>query len=113
LPGKRTLTAQLGNPASNGGTALPGKRALTDDLPIQRRGAGPVTAQDPRATVAAGVSGHAPLPHEAEIQQAFGRHDVSGVRATVGGPAKDATAALGAHAYAHGEHVAFREQPDR
>ena len=37
----------------------------------------------------------------------FGSHDISGVRAHVGGPAADASHELGAHAYTHGDDVAF------
>jgi len=60
-----------------------------------------------------GVAGPAtPLPHAETIQASFGRHDVSGVEAHVGGPAASASAAMGAHAYATGNHVAFAAQPD-
>ncbi len=62
---------------------------------------------------AAGVEGHGqPLPHGDEIQRRFGRHDVSGVRAHVGGAAADASRALGARAYATGSQVAFAASPD-
>jgi Domain of unknown function (DUF4157) len=52
------------------------------------------------------------LPHQERIQQSFGGHDVSGVRSFVGGPAASATESLGAQAYAMGDSVAFREEPD-
>ena len=42
----------------------------------------------------------------------FGRHDVSGIQAHVGGPAATASDAIGASAYATGSQVAFRESPD-
>jgi hypothetical protein len=51
------------------------------------------------------------LPHLDAIQRSFGPHDVSGVTAHVGGAAADASAALGAHAYATGDRVAFAEAP--
>lgn len=54
----------------------------------------------------------APLPHLAEIQRSFGQHDVSNVRAQIGGHAATSAAALGAHAYAHGGAVAFAQDPD-
>ena len=61
---------------------------------------------------AAGVAGGGgALPHLGAIQQSFGRHDVSGVEAHVGGPAEDATRAIGAEAYATGNHVAFAGAP--
>ncbi len=52
------------------------------------------------------------MPHQEAIQQSFGRHDVSGVKAHVGGAAAEASDAMGAQAYATGDHVAFRGAPD-
>ena len=51
------------------------------------------------------------LPHLDTIQRAFGRHDVTGINAHVGGPAAEATQAMGAEAYATGSHVAFAGAP--
>ena len=51
------------------------------------------------------------LPHLGLIQQSFGRHDVGGVEAHVGGDAAAATGAMGAEAYATGNHVAFGGAP--
>ncbi len=66
-----------------------------------------------RAHAAAGVAdGGTTLPHLGAIQRAFGPHDVTGVRAHVGGAASDAAHAIGAHAYATGTDVAFAHQPD-
>jgi hypothetical protein len=53
-----------------------------------------------------------PLPHGQEIQRLFGRHDVSGVQAHVGGDAARASREIGAQAYAMGNHVAFAQAPD-
>ena len=50
-------------------------------------------------------------PFHDEIQRAFGLHDISGIRAHVGGVAADASRDLGARAYAHGDHVAFASAP--
>ena len=52
------------------------------------------------------------LPHLGAIQASFGSHDVSAVRAHTDGNAKDATARLGASAYATGNDVAFKGAPD-
>lgn len=70
-----------------------------------------------RATVheaaRAGVAGTGgALPHAEVIQASFGHHDVSGVRAHVGGEARNAAAAIGARAYATGDDVAFADAPD-
>jgi hypothetical protein len=60
-----------------------------------------------------GVSGGGGrLPHLDRIQQAFGQHDVSGVRAHRGADATEAARAIGASAYATGEDVAFAGAPD-
>jgi hypothetical protein len=56
--------------------------------------------------------GGGPLPYLAEIQAAFGGHDVSGARAHIGGGAARSCEALGALAYATGEDVAFAGTPD-
>ena len=61
----------------------------------------------------AGVAGSGQqVPHLAAIQRSFGSHDISGVRAHVGGKTADAADAMGAEAYAHGNDVAFRQSPD-
>jgi len=52
------------------------------------------------------------LPHLDKIQQSFGSHDVSDVKAAVGGQAKEASEAMGAEAYASGDKVAFKGSPD-
>lgn len=66
------------------------------------------------AWAAQGVSGSSqPLPHLDAIQASFGPdHDVSGIRAHVGGTAHEAATSIGAEAYAAGTDVAFRSQPD-
>jgi Domain of unknown function (DUF4157) len=81
---------------------------------VQRRASGAaVQAADVDATAHAGVAGAtSPLPHHDTIQRAFGKHDVSGVRAQIGGPAAEASHALGAEAYATGNTVAFASAPD-
>lgn len=60
-----------------------------------------------------GLSGPpVPLPHLDRIQASFGQHDVSRVQAHVGGAAAEASAAMGAVAYAIRDHVAFASAPD-
>jgi len=58
------------------------------------------------------TGGGAPLPPLDRIQSSFGPHDLSGVRAFVGGPAAAAAAELGALAFTRGEQVAFVRPPD-
>jgi hypothetical protein len=84
----------------------PGKTSLIDQeygRPIEQ-------------TAAAGVEGAgAPLPYLPDLKASFGRHGdaLDGATAHVGGAAADAATAIGAEAYATGDRVAFREQPDR
>ena len=51
------------------------------------------------------------LPHQAQIQAAFGRHDVGGITAHTDGAASAGARAMGAQAYAAGNHVAFDGAP--
>ncbi|HEY4242810.1 MAG TPA: DUF4157 domain-containing protein [Kofleriaceae bacterium] len=66
-----------------------------------------------RAMASRGVAGASdPLPHGDRIQRAFGAHDVSHVRAAVGGAGGEAAAAIGARGYAMGDRIAFGREPD-
>lgn len=100
-----------------------GKRTVTERLeprrraPVQRAATGtapmPPVHEDPFFFAQAGVAGTGgALPFAADLQRAFGRHDLSGVRAHVGGEAAVATHALGARGYALGDAVAFATTPD-
>ncbi|MCG8424913.1 MAG: DUF4157 domain-containing protein [Proteobacteria bacterium] len=53
-----------------------------------------------------------PLPHGGRIQTSFGRHDVSGARVQVGGPAAEASRSMGALAFTSGHQIGFRQAPD-
>jgi hypothetical protein len=84
-------------------------------MPVQRHGSGTVDGDDAGVRHAAeqGLSGPGgPLPHLDAIQSSFGpAHDLSGVRAHVGGAAAHAAARMGADAYATGNEVAFSTTP--
>jgi len=84
--------------------------------PVQMRGGAERASRDGqalRSAAAEGVQGGGQaLPHLDQIQQSFGAHDVGGVKAHIGGEAKEASEAIGAEAYATGGDVAFRAQPD-
>lgn len=61
----------------------------------------------------AGIAGAGQkLPHFDRIQAAFGKHDIGGVHAHVGGAAREASESIGADAYATGHDVAFASTPD-
>ena len=127
-PGKRSMTERLWARADQSQGVAPGKQTLTSRLfatrpvaaAIQRRAApssGEAASEEPaavQAQAAAGVSGAgAELPFRDLIEQAFGfDHDLSGIRAHIGGPAAVAAEAIGATAYATGNDVAFASAPD-
>lgn len=76
-------------------------------------GAEPTAVTDIHTAAATGIAGPAArLPHARTIQSSFGRHDISGITAHVGGPATDACDAMSANAYATGNDVAFAAEPD-
>jgi len=103
-----------------GGTPSPASEPADDPFALHLLGASVQRDQDVAATAgvhAAAARGlTAPtesLPHLARIQRSFGpHHDVTGVRAHVGGPASEAAAAMGATAHATGDHVVFGSAPD-
>jgi len=99
-----------GTPGGGGGV---GKTTLVQ----MQQGATPSpAARDPgqiQQTTAAGVNGAGgALPHANQIQSSFGpEHDVSSIRAHVGGAAATAAGMIGAEAYATGDNVAFASAP--
>lgn len=103
----------LVQPSPDGdGLGTPGKQTRTVQLQAAQA-TGPAAHAQVHAAAAAGVSGAGgPLPHADKIQAAFGpAHEVSSIRAHVGGPAAGATARMGAEAYATGNQVAFAGPP--
>jgi Domain of unknown function (DUF4157) len=77
---------------------------------VQMRSAGPARG-DVHAAAARGIASPTTrLPFADQIQASFGdAHDVSRIQAHVGG---DSAAAMGANAYASGDHVVFDREPD-
>jgi len=117
-------SARATGDASRAAHDAPGKRTLVEAIdfapatcaPISRKAATPAAPHDTEAVMAAAVhatSGTAgPLPYLSRIQAAFGRHDVTGVRAYVGGSAEEGASRMGARAFATGDQVAFGAAPD-
>nr|WP_229430014.1 DUF4157 domain-containing protein [Pseudoduganella umbonata] len=80
--------------------------------PVQRDGDAGVPPEAIQREAGKGLSSAtAPLPHAERIQAAFGHHDLSDVRAAVGGPAATASRRMGALAFASGNRIGFRESP--
>ncbi len=116
VPGKTTLVqAQLARSARELAPAPAVQRATTGGVPTASPAASSPEGTDGdtvHQAAARGVAGSGgPLPHADMIQRAFGRHDVSGIRAHVGGAAESASREIGAHAYATGNQVAFAHTP--
>ncbi len=89
------------------------RRAAASDARGPVRLAGMLSPDSVRDTAAAGVrDGGQILPHREEIQHAFGRYDITHVRAHTGPAATHAARAIGALAYAAGDEVAFDAPPD-
>ena len=110
--GKSTLTSRLGpSPSAIARAVVAQMKAAESPAAVQAQG--DLDGPDVHALAAQGTAGGGgTLPFLDQIQRAFGHHDVSGVRAHVGGAAADASAAMGARAYAAGDAVAFAEAPD-
>ncbi len=80
--------------------------------PVQRHG-GKDDATSVHAAAAHGISGSGgAMPHGSTIQKAFGGYDISHVQAHTDAAAAAGSAAMGANAYATGNHVAFNGAPD-
>ena len=98
-------------------SVVPGRRSRSAQRyagVIQKRAKGSASSEDGVHDIAQeGVSGSSsPLPYGDTVQSSFGRFDISGVNAHVGGDAAKANSALGAEAYATGDHIAFSKTPD-
>ncbi len=83
--------------------------------PIQRAGARALAFEDPRQIRSAAQRGilgaGGPLPHLERIQASFGRFDVGRIVAHTDGAARAGATAMGAEAFAMGNHVAFAGRP--
>jgi len=67
-------------------------------------------ATDVHSAAEKGISGSSgALPHAAKIQQIFGGYDLSNIQAHTDGAAQQSAAAMGADAYATGNHVVFNK----
>ncbi|MBX3158371.1 MAG: DUF4157 domain-containing protein [Deltaproteobacteria bacterium] len=79
---------------------------------VQRRGGAGERADGVQRAAAHGISGSSgPLPFLDQIQRSFGAHDVSTVKAHTDATAAAGAKAMGAEAYATGDHVVFAGAP--
>jgi hypothetical protein len=96
-----------------------GKQTLVEQIVapvIQRRTADKQDVGDETIVHAAASQGVAtptsPLPFSDMLQRVFGRHDVSSIQAHTGPEAAASTRAMGAEAYATGDHVVLGRSAD-
>jgi len=80
--------------------------------PVQRDGGGAGTGGVHEAAARGVASGGGSLPYGDKVQHSFGAFDVSQVQAHTGSAATQASADMGAEAYATGDHVVFGGSPD-
>jgi hypothetical protein len=100
---------QLKVAASRAGDFAAQEAALA---PVQRHG-GKDGTESVHAAAAHGISGGGgSMPHGAAIQKAFGGYDLSNVQAHTDAKASEGASAMGADAYATGNHIAFNGAPD-
>ncbi|HET9624796.1 MAG TPA: DUF4157 domain-containing protein [Kofleriaceae bacterium] len=92
-----------------------GKQSRTASAGVANEPAGPSPGKQTRVEAAAARGTATPataLPHGAQIQKAFGRHDISGVQAHTGAGARESADAMGAQAFATGNHVVLGQGTD-
>lgn len=109
-PGKRTLAEQLPGTA----TGAPVQRVASGGGPRpMARGDAAGDAAAIHASAERGVAtASSPLPHAETIQRLFGRHDISAIQAHTGADAAASARAMGAAAYATGNHVVLGNGAD-
>lgn len=103
-------------------SAAPGKRTLTEQLgpapqtaAVQQKANSPSgdTSQAVHAAAEQGIaSSSTRLPFGDQIQRTFGHHDISSIQAHADEAAAASAGAMGAQAFATGNHVAFAGTPD-
>lgn len=119
-PGKYSTADLLDSGKAGPEPPVPGRRSHAEllgyeEAPVQRKATAETGLSGVHAQRVAreGVVGATDTLHHADlVQRFFGRHDVSNIRAQVGGSARAATQTLGATAYAQGDRVAFADAPD-
>ncbi len=88
------------------------ERGESARAPVQRR-SNAIAAEDVQAAAAEGIATPAQsLPHLERLQPAFQGHDLTTIAAHVGSDAARSANAMGAEAYATGEHIVFANTPD-
>jgi hypothetical protein len=100
---------QAHSPRPKGGSAAP--ESVSPVAGAQRVEKGNAAAIEKMAS-SASKSASAELPYLERIQRAFGHHDLSDVKVSVGGSAGSEADQVGAAAYAHDKTIVFAKSPD-
>lgn len=111
-PVQQKQAPAVGGPAMGSAARSQSSALVQFDLhaDLQRKAETGMATGDVHSTAAQGISGSGgSLPHLDAIQMSFGHHDVSSVQAHTDSAAAQASASLGAHGYASGNHVAFAD----
>ncbi|HEX4455131.1 MAG TPA: DUF4157 domain-containing protein [Kofleriaceae bacterium] len=99
--------ARAFTPSAQAGVRIPGMRNRAFD---QEAAIWSTVDESPSALAERVTSGPCePLPFRDRIQASFGKHDISGTRAYIGGAAGAAARKLGARAFARGDAIAFAD----
>lgn len=111
--GRRRMVRSIESHARSDGRAAEVRPPRGSAAEIMQQALGNrMTATWTQSAAAWGTRGPgAPLPHLPTLQRAFGRHDLSRVRAHTDGAARVSAAAIGAEAFAIGEQVGFSGPP--
>jgi hypothetical protein len=115
---RRWPNASPGRSGGNVSDASPGKRTLVEHVPgsaVQLRATGAAPSSSPAVHEAAAqgvATPSSPLPHGSIVQHLFGYHDLSTVQAHTGPEAAASAGAMGAQAYATGNHVVLGASTD-
>jgi len=115
---RRGIPGRTTSGSANGQVPTVGRQTLVEarfgsEPAIQRRGGGEGDPSEVHEAAARGVATPASrLPFGDLIQRCFGRHDVSAVQAHTGGAATASARAMGAEAYATGDHVVLGDRVD-
>ncbi len=115
----RSQGSQGSRPGVRSHQPAAGKQTLVEQIVapvVQQRVAEPHDPRDETAVHAAASRGVAapasPLPFSDTLQRLFGRHDVSSIQAHTGPEAAASAQAMGAEAYASGDHVVLGRSGD-
>jgi len=110
---QHAASARAGSASQAMGYSAPAPGVYGANVFMQMKSGGSAQTAHVHAEAAAGVrGGGSALPFHDRIQHAFGRHDISGIRAHTGTEAKQSASRIGAQAFAMGDDVVLTDTSD-